>query len=228
MGIYCLPLKNLRRNKIRNFSTILNISAGVILLLILVSSGIGINSFLTQAESFGGNFSGNNSQNNSSHLLYSSAVNYLNSSLGVDLETSPLAKGLTNLVGNIIYILDILASLALLVGVIGVYTTMFFNEVERRREVALLKLMGFTQKEIFLSLSLEGGLLGFLGSIIGVGLGYVGVYLLTLLISVISIRIVLPLHLIFGVIIITTLLGLIFGAYPAWLASKNDVEVAFQ
>lgn len=228
MGIYSLPLKNMRRNKIRNIFTILNISAGVIILLILTSSGMGINSFLRQAESFKGNLSGDGQINGSNNQLYTSALNYFNSSLGIDVETSPLAKGLSNFIRNIIHILDILASLALFLGVIGVYTTMFFNEVERRREVALLKIMGFTQKQIFFSLSLEGCLLGFLGSIIGVLIGYLGVFLLTLLINVISISIVLPLWLIVGVVAVTTFLSFIIALYPAWLASKNSVEVVFQ
>nr|WP_054858638.1 hypothetical protein [Methanobacterium formicicum] len=45
MGIYTLSLKNLRRNRLRNLSTVLRISLGVIILLILVSSGLGISSF---------------------------------------------------------------------------------------------------------------------------------------------------------------------------------------
>jgi putative ABC transport system permease protein len=232
MGIYTLPLKNMRRNKIRNFSTILRIAGGVVLLLVLVSSGLGINSFLKQAESFGGttptsNASQTNTSSNQTQIL-TSAVNYLNSTLGIDLESSPIASSLSNLVGTIIYILDILASIGLFIGVLGVLTTMYFNEVERRREVGLLKLIGFSERQILLSLALEGSLLGFIASILGVILGYIAIFLVANFLTFISISNVLPFGLILYVILVTTFLSFILALYPAWLASKNDVSVVFK
>jgi putative ABC transport system permease protein len=56
MGIYTLPLKNLHQNKLRNISTVLRISLGVIILLILVSSGLGINSFIEKSGSSDGRY----------------------------------------------------------------------------------------------------------------------------------------------------------------------------
>ncbi len=50
MGIYALSWKNLRRNRLRNLSTVLRISIGVIILLLLVSSGLGISSFIESQE----------------------------------------------------------------------------------------------------------------------------------------------------------------------------------
>lgn len=232
MGIYTLPLKNMRRNKIRNFSTILRIAGGVVLLLILVSSGLGINSFLKQAESFGGttqpsNASQTNNSSNQTQIL-NSAVSYLNSTFGIDLESSPVGNSLKNLLNTFIYILDGLASIGLFIGVLGVLTTMYFNEIERRREVGLLKLMGFSEWQILLSLALEGALLGLIASIIGVILGYIGVFLVASIFTFISLNIVLPPWLILNVILVTTFLSFILAIYPAWLASKNDVSVVFK
>ncbi|HEX7467750.1 MAG TPA: FtsX-like permease family protein [Methanobacterium sp.] len=232
MGIYTLPLKNMRRNKIRNFSTILRIAGGVILLLILISSGLGINSFVKQAESFGEttlspNASQTNSSSNQTQIL-TSVVTYLNSTFGIDLESSPIGNSLKNLLGTLIYVLDGLASIALFIGVLGVLTTMYFNEIERRREVGLFKIMGFSEGQIFLSLTLEGALLGLIAAIIGVILGYIGVFLISSVFTFISLNIVFPPWLILGVILVTTFLSFILAIYPAWLASKNDLSVVFR
>ena len=44
MSIYWLAMKNLRRNRMRNISTIMGITVGVLVLLV-VGSGLGITSF---------------------------------------------------------------------------------------------------------------------------------------------------------------------------------------
>ncbi len=54
MDIYSLSYKNLHRNKWRNVSTLLRISFGVLVLTILLSSGLGINSALKQVQNVTG------------------------------------------------------------------------------------------------------------------------------------------------------------------------------
>ncbi|RJS48842.1 MAG: hypothetical protein CIT03_05845 [Methanobacterium sp.] len=227
MRIYALALKNMRRNKIRNVSTILRISFGVIFLLILLSSGIGINSFLDQAQSYTQNDLNDSVNNTSSTNLSSTLSSFLNSTLGVNSEDSSLIF-LKNIFKIIIYILDGIASIGLLIGVLGVLTTMYFNEVERRREVGLLKLMGFNKNQILLSFALEAALLGFIASLIGVILGSLGLFVITDIFKFISLHIILPWWLIVFSILITTLLSFILGIYPAWLASKNNVSVVLR
>ena len=68
MGIYRLSYKNLRRNKWRNFSTIIRIAFGVIILLLLLSSGIGMKTFLKEDQSIDNNLMSNQSTNKSSNL----------------------------------------------------------------------------------------------------------------------------------------------------------------
>jgi putative ABC transport system permease protein len=229
MSIYSLAFKNMRRNKIRNISTVLRIGFGVLILLVLVGSGLGINSYIAQFESYGEN--NQTSVNNSSqHSLNTTIINYINDYLGLDLNSSsnPIFIKLTNLLSNLLYLVDGIASLAFLIGVLGVLTTMYFNEIERRREVGLLKILGFSQRQIFLSLALEGALLGFLSSLIGIFLGSVGLYIISSFIAIISLSIALPWWLVIEVIILTTLLSFASGMYPAWLASKNDAARVFR
>jgi putative ABC transport system permease protein len=230
MSIYNLAFKNMRRNKIRNISTVLRIGFGVLILLFLLSSGLGINSYLDQAQSYGGNSANNSSDSNSPSSLSTTIETALNNSLGIDVSNSsnPAFKKFTNLLSYLLYFIDGIASLAFLIGVLGVLTTMYFNELERRREVGLLKILGFSEKQIFLSLALEGGVLGFISSLIGIFFGSVGLYLLSTVLPFISLSIILPWWLIIEVIIITTILSFFSGSYPAWLASKNDASVVFR
>ncbi|KUK75240.1 MAG: Uncharacterized protein XD90_0500 [Methanobacterium sp. 42_16] len=226
MGIYTLSLKNLRRNRLRNLSTVLRISLGVIILLILVSSGLGISSFLEKSGPSSGKIGVQSSTtaDNQSNLV-SSAVNYINSFLGSSITENQFFSRLEGLLVNLVYLLDGLASVALLIGVLGIMNTMGFNLSERRREIGLLKCMGFTKREIFISCTLESGLLGFIGSIVGVIMGTLGIWLISVFFAP-DLFNVLPLWLFVGTIAITTLLSLILGLYPAWFTSQIRVEEA--
>ncbi|MDI6644312.1 MAG: FtsX-like permease family protein [Methanobacteriaceae archaeon] len=227
MGLYILALKNLRRNRIRNASTVLSVTAGVLLLLILVGSGIGINSFLDRAQSINSDNQTlqNNSENN--YSLNNNLTQYIIQTLGIDIEQKPLLNNILNFVNWIIKILDGIASIVLIIGVLGVYNTMFFNEIERRKEVGLLKIMGFTEKQILLSFALEGTILGLISSLIGVALGIIGIYLLNQLLNIPNLTLTLPLWLIMLSILFTSVLSFLLSLYPAWLASKNGFEGVF-
>lgn len=227
MSIYLLALKNLRRNRMRNISTIIGVTVGVLVLLILVGSGLGVTTFLDRIEGLNTanqSTDGNISDNNSLNI---NLTQYISSGLGINLDDYPVANDVVNLIRNLVFIVDGIASIALIIGVIGVYTTMFFNEVERRREVGLLKLMGFSEKQIFLAFTLEGTILGLISSLIGVILGSVGLYLLTQIFGISNLGLVLPGWLIFMVISATTSLSFLLSLFPAWLASKNGFEGVF-
>jgi len=231
MGIYTLPLKNLRRNRLRNLSAVLRISLGVIILLILVSSGLGINSFLENSGTSNGKILASPQSNqtvtstNQTNIV-SSLVNYLNSFFGSSITENQFLSRLEDLIVNLVYILDGVASVALLVGVLGIMNTMGFNLSERKREIGLLKSMGFAEKQILISCTLEAGLLGLIGSVIGVILGTLGIWIISTFLEPGFLTILLPLWLIPGTVFITTMISLILGLYPAWFTSKIKVEEA--
>ncbi|MGZ7109410.1 MAG: ABC transporter permease, partial [Methanobacterium sp.] len=56
---------------------------------------------------------------------------------------------------------------------------MGFNLSERRREIGLLKTMGFDKWQILTSITLEAGLLGFIGALIGVILGIICIWFIS-------------------------------------------------
>lgn len=218
MNIYRLSLKNLRRNKLRNFFAIVRISFGVLILLVLISSGIGLNTFLKQANSFHVNDNVNNSE-----LIISTVTNQLNSILGINSTTSVIGSKINTLINNAVYILDGLASIVFLVGILDIMNTMGFNLNERTREIGILKTMGFSEKQLLMSMSLEAGFIGFFGGIGGVILGSLGISVVAMFVGI-PISILIPLWLIPSVIILTTVLASILGLVPGWFASYRNIE----
>jgi len=103
---------------------------------------------------------------------------------------------------------------------------MGFNLSERRRDIGLLKTMGFTKRQILISITLEAGLLGFIGALIGVIIGILGIWVISKIIGLGLFTTLLPPWLILGVLGITTILSLILGLYPAWFSSELAVEEA--
>jgi len=229
MGIYALSWKNLRRNRLRNLSTVLRISMGVIILLLLVSSGLGISSFIEKSGTSNGKILGQSNQTSGTKNqtnVASEAIDYLNSFFGTSLTENQFLIRLENLLLNAVYILDGLASVALLIGVLGIMNTMGFNLSERTREIGLLKCMGFTKRQILITCTFEAGLLGLIGSIIGVVIGTLGIWTISAFFEQGLFNTLLPFWLVISTITITTLLSLLLGLYPAWFTSQIKVEEA--
>jgi putative ABC transport system permease protein len=221
-GIYSLSYKNLRRNWWRSTSTILRIAFGVIVLLILVSSGIGISTVLGQNTGANGTIS--NGTDNS--LVINNAITslnaYVNSVLGTEISNSQLVISIRNILRNIISFIDIIASIVFLVGVFGISYAMDLNLLERKREIGLLKSLGFNELQIMISFLLEAGLLGFIGALIGTLLVIIGINILSSIIKIQLFSIVMPLWLPFAAISITTLLSILISTFSVWYNVTQD------
>lgn len=125
--------------------------------------------------------------------------------------------------------IGIIAGIALVVGVISVVNTMMMSVMERTRELGVLKAIGFTNWELKGSILFESGLLGFLGSILGVILGIIGIIVFANMLHFTDyIPQMMPLWLIGGVIVGSTLLCLLAGLYPAISASRLNVVEALR
>lgn len=111
MGIYSLPLKNLRRNKLRNLSAVLRIAFGVLILLILVSSGLGINSMIEKSGTSNGKILDSSNQTDTTNQIniVTSTMEYLNSVFGSSFSENQLVNRLEGFFVNLVYILDGLA-----------------------------------------------------------------------------------------------------------------------
>lgn len=69
--------------------------------------------------------------------------------------------------------LQALSLLALVVGVFLIYNTVSFSVVQRRPVIGILRSLGTTRRQIFVMVVSEAFLLGTIGTILGLGLGYV-------------------------------------------------------
>lgn len=67
--------------------------------------------------------------------------------------------------------LTALSLLALVVGLFLIYNTVTFSVVQRRPVLGTLRALGLTRREVYLLILAEAGLLGLLGTVLGLGLG---------------------------------------------------------
>lgn len=119
-------------------------------------------------------------------------------------------------------LLGAIAAIALLVGGIGVMNIMLVSVLERTREIGIRKALGAKQRDIWLQFLLEAGFLTLAGGIIGVGIGWAASYFIDkfdIMSTLVTVDIVIL------AVSVSVAIGLFFGFYPAWNASRlNPIE----
>ena len=112
------------------------------------------------------------------------------------------------------------SSIALLMGILGIANTMAMSVFERTREIGILRALGWKRWRVVLLIQTEATVLGFAGGLLGIGLGWGLLRLLSTLPQTASIvsAAVSPLHLL-EALGIAVLSGLAAGAIPAWHAA---------
>ena len=75
-------------------------------------------------------------------------------------------------ISGVIYVLDAFAVIALLAASFGIINTLLMAVQERTKEIGLMKSMGMGGGRIFLLFSMEAVMIGFWGSLLGVGVAY--------------------------------------------------------
>ncbi len=115
-----------------------------------------------------------------------------------------------------------IAVISLVVGGIGIANTMYTSVLERRKEIGVMKAVGAQNKDILSLFVIESGLLGLVGGLAGILLGY----LLGLAVETIAtqqlgttlLQASTPAWLIIGCLLFSFLTGAISGLFPAWQA----------
>ncbi|RMD51141.1 FtsX-like permease family protein, partial [Candidatus Parcubacteria bacterium] len=121
-------------------------------------------------------------------------------------------------------LLSSIAAISLFVGGIGIMNIMLVSVTERTKEIGLRKAVGATRKEILEQFLAEAIILTLLGGLIGVA---AGILLSAFIAYVVSVFIdgwvfYLPITAIILALLISSIVGIVFGVYPARRASLLD------
>jgi putative ABC transport system permease protein len=130
-----------------------------------------------------------------------------------------------------------IASISLLVGSIGIANTMFMSVMERTRIIGILKSLGTKNSEIMKLFLTESGIIGLMGGLLGIFLGFIVVGIISNVgINIMgmgrmgtstSVAIVTPELIIFA-LLFSTVIGIISGLIPARNAAKLQIVEAMR
>jgi putative ABC transport system permease protein len=116
-------------------------------------------------------------------------------------------------------VMIVLASVALLVGGIGVMAIMMVSVTARTREIGIRKALGATQRDILLQFLIEAATLTGIGGVIGIVVGILAGKGATVLMDV---QAETPVGLTLIAVAVSVMIGLVFGVVPARRAAKLD------
>lgn len=113
-----------------------------------------------------------------------------------------------------------ISSIGLLVGGIGVMNIMLVSVTERTHEIGIRKAIGARRKDIVRQFLFEAMTLTFLGGVLGVLLAYGVSQLIILLIPTLPATV--PMWAVITGLVVSVMIGLVFGVWPARKASRLD------
>lgn len=121
--------------------------------------------------------------------------------------------------GGVAAAMLVIAGIALLVGGVGVMNIMLVNVTQRTREIGVRKAVGATRRDIARQFLVEAVTLTGVGGALGIGLGFGVAYLVRATLSFQAAAPAWAVTLGFGV---STVVGLVFGMWPALRAARAD------
>ncbi|RJR16240.1 FtsX-like permease family protein, partial [Candidatus Microgenomates bacterium] len=110
-----------------------------------------------------------------------------------------------------------ISAISLVVGGVGVMNIMLVSVTERTREIGLLKAIGARREDILAQFLIESVIMSLIGGIVGIVIGISGAFLISL---VFSIPFVASVPAILVAVGVSTLVGVVFGIYPASRAAR--------
>ncbi len=129
--------------------------------------------------------------------------------------SSSVARSMTILLGGI-------ASVSLVVGGIGIMNIMLVSVQERTREIGVRKAIGARRRDILLQFLIEALIMALLGGFAGVSIGVGSVFCF---VNILHWAAVVTASSVITAMLVSALVGLFFGIYPARkAASMNPIE----
>ena len=113
----------------------------------------------------------------------------------------------------------VVSCIALLAAGVGIMNIMLVSVTERTREIGIRKSIGAQKSDILSQFMIEAVILCEIGGVVGVLMGIAGGNVVSLLVSVPA---VIPWNWVVIGLLSCSLVGFVFGVYPAWKASNLD------
>ncbi len=147
----------------------------------------------------------------------------LNDDLGFSVSSqAQMLSSLSSITSTLTALLGAIAGISLLVGGIGIMNITLVSVTERTCEIGLRKAVGAPRKAILFQFLVETVTLSLIGGVLGIALGSAIAGIVTFL-GLITASITLDVLVLSFTF--SALIGLFFGIYPAWQASKlNPIE----
>jgi len=131
-------------------------------------------------------------------------------------EVTKTLSSTTTLMTNLLLCV---AMISLVVGGVGIMNIMLVSVTERTREIGLRMAVGARARDILMQFLVEAIVLCLCGGAMGILLGHGGSYLVWLLLRW---PVETSLTAITAAVLVSASVGIIFGFYPAWKASRLD------
>lgn len=153
--------------------------------------------------------------------------------------TSPtsMLETIQSTMATLTFFLTGIAAISLLVGAIGIANTMFMSVMERTRLIGILKSIGTRNSEIMKLFLTESGIIGLMGGLLGVFLGFIVVGIISSVgINIMgmgrmgtstSVAVVTP-GLILFALLFSTIIGIVSGLIPARKAANLQIVEAMR
>jgi putative ABC transport system permease protein len=119
-------------------------------------------------------------------------------------------------------LLTSVALISLIVGSIGIMNIMLVTVTERTGEIGIMKSLGYKNYEVLSLFMVESMVVGLLGGVLGIILGVAGAYLVD---TAMNLPYVFPVDMILTGMLVSLVVGLLAGIYPANKAARmNPVD----
>jgi putative ABC transport system permease protein len=150
-------------------------------------------------------------------------INYRDEDDFAVFSQADFLKAFGAIIGAVTIFLSAIAAVSLIVGGIGIMNIMLVTVTERTREIGLRKAIGAKRRDILAQFLIEAMTLSLLGGVIGILIGSGGAIAIGKLVENFN-PVVAPASVIMAVGF-SMAVGLFFGLYPAWRASRlNPIE----